>query len=370
MTRSLWPRGKQASRRWVLWATLLLAALVAPVSAADEPLRLELLKVHDPAVGGDEAFRMLIPKGWKTEGGVRWMPDRSNLATVAMRIYNPKGVEALEMLPLTPFTWTEGGVPFFPIGKIYLGNEVMPPVRDAAEFVRKVVLPRQREGVEGLRVTQTAPLPEIAAAVRETVQEPGGTKRVDATRVRVEFKAGGRELEEDIYCVVVYATAAMLPGTTFWGPERLGAFRAEKGKLDGLSGLLQAMVASVRVDMGWFSKYQQVVRMWQQNQMQAIRNAGELSRYIARTNDEISAMMRESYDNRQRSQDRINERFSRYVRGVETYENSFEGRDVDLPSGYNEAWVSGQGEYILSNDPNFNPNVGSTTGWRRMKQQE
>jgi hypothetical protein len=29
--------------------------------------------------------------------------------------------------------------------------------------------------------------------------------------------------------------------------------------------------------------------------------------------------------------------------------------------------VSGNGEYILSNDSNFNPNVGSTQNWQRMK---
>jgi hypothetical protein len=369
MTRSFWLLEGAPLRRWA-WVAFMLAGIAAPTFGVDETLRLELLKVNDPAVGGDEAFRMLIPAGWKTEGGVRWMHDRSNLATVAMRIYNPNGVEALELLPLTPFTWTEGGVPFFPVGSIYLGNEVLPPVRDAAEFVRQIVLPRNRGGVEGLRVTQTAALPDVVAAVREGVQEPGVNKRVDAARVRVEYQERGRAIEEDIYCVVVYANAAMLPNTTFWGPERMGAFRAEKGKLDRLAGLLQAMTSSVRLNMGWFNKYQQVVHLWQQNQMQAIRNAGELSRYISRTHDEISTMMRESYENRQRSQDRINERFSRYVRGVETYDDSFEGRPVELPSGYNEAWVSGQGEYILSNNPNLNPNVGSTTEWRRMKQHD
>jgi len=351
---------------------LLLGLLLvfAPAAASEPPLRLEVLKIHDPQVGGDEAFRMLIPKGWKTSGGVRWMPDRSNLATVAMRIFNPHGVEALEVLPITPFTWTQGGVGLFPVGSIYLGNEVSPPITDPVEFVRRIVLPRHRGGVAGLRVTKTSPMPEIAAAVRESVQEPGVNKRVEAVRVRIEYKERDHALEEDIYCVLVYSTAAMLPGTTFWGPERLAAFRAEKGKLDRLSGLLQAMASSVRPNMAWFSKYQQVVRMWQQNQMRAIRNAGELSRYIARTSDEISTMMRESYENRQRSQDRINERFSRYIRGVETYKNSFESRDVDLPSGYNEAWVSSSGEYALSNDPNFNPNVGSTIEWRRMKQRK
>jgi len=31
-----------------------------------------------------------------------------------------------------------------------------------------------------------------------------------------------------------------------------------------------------------------------------------------------------------------------------------------------EAWVSGTGEYGLSNDPGYDPNVGSTVTWQRM----
>jgi hypothetical protein len=126
------------------------------------------------------------------------------------------------------------------------------------------------------------------------------------------------------------------------------------------------MSASFRVNLVWFSKYRQVLQMWQQNQMQAIRSAGELSRYIARTTDEIAAMTRQQYENQQSAYDRINERFSRYIRGVESYRDPFRGRDVELPSGYREAWVSGRGEYLLSNDPNFNPNVGDTVEWRPM----
>jgi hypothetical protein len=110
--------------------------------------------------------------------------------------------------------------------------------------------------------------------------------------------------------------------------------------------------------------------MWQQNQMQSIRNAGELSRYIAKTNDEISAMNRQAYANQQASSDRINARFSRYVRGVESYDHPFEGRSVELPSGYREVWVSGGGEYVFSNDAGFNPNVRSTQNWRLMKPKE
>ena len=53
----------------------------------------------------------------------------------------------------------------------------------------------------------------------------------------------------------------------------------------------------------------------------------------------------------------------------DTYKNPYENQPVQLPSGYQDAWVNGRGEYILSNGSGFNPNVGDTTEWRRMERE-
>ncbi len=344
------------------------AALAKDRPAA--PLRLETVIVRDPAVNNIEAFRILIPSGWKTSGGVVWHHDRSNLATVAMRVWNPNGPEALEIFPNVPFVWTQGGIVFFPIGSNYLGNEVRPVPADIAAFVQQFVLSQYRRQFTNPRITDRQVLPQIAETVANAQQEPGINKQVKAERIRTEYIEAGNPMQEDVYCVLVASTSSMLPGTTFWGSDRLYGFKTAKGKLDELAGLLHSISASVKVNMAWFNQYLQVVQMWQQNQMQSIRNAGELSRYIAKTNDEISAMNRQAYANQQASSDRINARFSRYVRGVESYEHPFEGRSVELPSGYREVWVSGSGEYLLSNDAGFNPNVRSTQSWRLMKPKE
>lgn len=331
-------------------------------------LRLQTLSVHDKAsAGGIEAFRMLVPVGWQSSGGIEWRPDQSNLATAVMRIWNPKGMEALEFFPIVPYTWAQSGIAFFPPGSNYMGNLVMPVVAEPGAFVQQVVLPQHRRSAAGLRVTGRTPLPEVAKAVAAGIQEQGVSKRVVAEQVRVEYEQGGKAIQEDFYCVMVYSTSALLPGTTFWGPERLYSFKAEKGKLDETTKLLHAMVASMKINLAWYNQYLQVTQLWQQRQMQSIRSAGELSRYIAKTNEEISAMIRQSYEARQASQDRISANFSRTIRGVESYHNPFEGRAVELPSDYRDVWVSSKGEYFFSNDAGFNPNVGDTQTWKLMK---
>jgi hypothetical protein len=359
----------------VAWRLILICLLFlsSPLAAKETggprpTLRLQVLSVHDKAsAGAIEAFRLLIPAGWQWHGGVEWRHTQSNLATVVMKVWNPKGSEALELLPLVPYTWIQGGLPFFPPGSNYMGNEVRPVIPEPAAFIEHVVLPRQHKHGGPFQVIERMPLPEAAKAVAGSIQEQGVTKQVKAGKVRLEYQERGTTVQEDVYCVMVYTTSPIVPGTTLWGPERLYSFKAKKGRLDEASTLLQTMISSIRINLAWYNQYRQVVQLWQQNQMQSIRNAGELSRYIAKSNDGISAMIRQSYEARQASEDRINSNFSRAIRGVESYHNPFEGRPVDLPSGYRDVWVSSKGEYVFSNDAGFNPNVGDTQTWNLMK---
>jgi hypothetical protein len=143
--------------------------------------------------------------------------------------------------------------------------------------------------------------------------------------------------------------------------------RAAKGRLERSFQLFQTIISSSRPNLQWFSQYSQLVQTLVQMKMQEIRNTGEISRMISRTQQEVSAMMRRTYEERQAAQDRISQNFSQYLRGVEAYRDPTDNRAVELPSGYREAWSNSQGEYLMSDDPNFNPNAGSTANWQRLE---
>ena len=100
--------------------------------------------------------------------------------------------------------------------------------------------------------------------------------------------------------------------------------------------------------------------------MNAIRSAGELSRYISQTTDQMSDAQMQAWQNRRASEDRTAEAFTQYIRGVETYRDPYAERDVQLPIGYHDVWASRDGQYILADDPNFNPNVSATGSWQRI----
>jgi hypothetical protein len=110
-----------------------------------------------------------------------------------------------------------------------------------------------------------------------------------------------------------------------------------------------------------------VRKLFMDRMAQGIRNAGRISDTITRNTAEIGKMYEDSYRKANESQDRISRNYSEYIRGVETYRNPYEDRPIQLPSGYDGVWVNRSGEYLLSNQPGFNPNAGSTTEWRRME---
>jgi hypothetical protein len=76
--------------------------------------------------------------------------------------------------------------------------------------------------------------------------------------------------------------------------------------------------------------------------------------------------MMESYTERQKVYDRLSDNFSQNIRGVDAYYNSVDQKSVELPAGYDDAWCNALGDYIVSEDPNFNPNEHSNQTWHRM----
>ena len=53
-----------------------------------------------------------------------------------------------------------------------------------------------------------------------------------------------------------------------------------------------------------------------------------------------------------------------YIRGVDRYDDG--GSEVQLPSGYGNAWVNDKGEYILSASPGYNPADDFYGNWRQL----
>ena len=337
-------------------------------------LRLKPLVCMDTQGLGIEALRLLMPVGWEFNGGVYWPMDNPAMpAVIAFQVYNPAGHEALEVLPNLAFYWTTNPMTLMtcPPGSRYFGNEVRPPV-GAVQALCEVVVPRFRGRVPGVRVVRQEPLPELARAVGAGAAVAGGTTWADSARIRLCYTWGGNAIEEDLYGVVE-VTRVPVPAlfgmaeNIFWMVDYLFSCRAAAGRLDGLADLFRVLAHSIRLNPQWHVRCQQVIQYLVQNQIQHIRNIGQISRMISQTAAEAREDQLASYYHRQQVMDRLATDWSQTIRGVDEYHNPFEGRPVELPAGYRQAWVNNLGEYILSDDLNYNPNIGSNLHWEPMQ---
>jgi hypothetical protein len=149
--------------------------------------------------------------------------------------------------------------------------------------------------------------------------------------------------DEDFYVTVAYHSFS---GIVQWSARNLYSFRAPAGQLDAATPLLQAIASSVSVMPLWSANYQTVVQIFLDGQYQAIRSAGELSRYLAQNAEEIADIYRESYEQQSATYDRIFDSFDEYIQGIERYDVPDIGQ-VQLPNDYNVCHVPSTPNLLL-----------------------
>jgi hypothetical protein len=335
-----------------------------PQAAAGEGAVVKFVRfsVHDAEVNNIEAFSILVPEGWKCSGSVVWDPNFLVQANLRLRITDPQSGAEIEYLPAQYYVFQPGAVIPQQPGGNSMGAIVWQPITDLEQYMRTMYVPQPLPELQDATRIGQQEMPKIAALLQ---QASGNQSQAKSGRVRFAYSVNGQPWEEDVYLTLVYTPA---PGVTMWNVQSASVVRAPKGQLDRMTPLMMSILCTERTNQDWFSALMYVRDLFHQRMMGAIQDAGALSQRIAQNGEEIRQMYSDSYKNLNESEDRIDQSFSETIRGVSTYANPYEERPVELPSGYNDAWVNSNGEYILSNQAGYDPNVGATTEWRRMNQ--
>jgi len=306
----------------------------------------------DPLGIGGPALTILVPQGWTVQGGPVWRHEYSNLATYEGTVSSADGFQGVQFFPIFPQIWQDGGIPFFPEGSNYLGNDVRAPITDAGVFLETLILPSYRAQF-GPRIIAREPLPDVAALyVANSL--PGST--AVAERLLTEHTANGVTMHEEFTIVLTFTLNPGIPGAVIWSPQQIFSTRAPAAEFEEARPVLQAIATSPVADLDWFAGYAYVLDLSVRNGLEAIRAAGEASRIISQANAEISDIIIDTYNQTQASNDRIHEAWSQTIRGVETYAAPFEGGGTyELPNGYNYVYGFEDGKVILTNEPGFDP---------------
>jgi hypothetical protein len=223
----------------------------------------------------------------------------------------------------------------------------------------------------GSTVVSVEPFPELNQMARKQLGLPpddagkAGDSRTEAIRARIEFQKDGKAMESWVALVVVTRTFRQGRGA-FYDCHAIDvmALRALKGQLDANDKLFKVMISSLRPEAKW-QTYSNGWIAWRY-QVEAKKEA-QIDAIIANFQNQVAQTLMAVTANQQ--QGSLNAAFGadQGIRGVQTFRNPATGATMELSNQYDHAWLNGSNEYIMSDDPNFNPNGQLSGSWNQLQ---
>lgn len=326
---------------------------------------------------------MLIPTDWQSQGSTTWnVKDKCNSIQTSLRTSGPDG-RGVEIFPAFSWVWADDPKPLqlTAAQTAQYGTrpcDVMPPMK-ASDFLRRN-LNRYRPNAQ---LVGLEPAPKLMQVLQQRARqdEQSATKynlrqriQSDVIKGRVRYSVNGQAMEEWIIVATIvtgtlgqsYNSRTMQMGQafTYSCAAYVTGERAPQGQLDSSEKFFDLVTGTYRQDPAWEAKVSGHAQSMQQIELKGVRDRSAI---VTKNAEDIRNIQRQGYENAQRSADRISEQRSQTMRGVETYRNPSTGDTVELSNQYGQAWVNNRGEYLLSDQPGFNPSVTLKEDWRALE---
>jgi hypothetical protein len=361
------------------------AAIAAdPVStssanASDHFVRMKSMQLVDNSMNKMPAVDVLIPTNWQFQGDIRVANGMggcfADFEGIFIHTQNPDGSIVMESIP--NFTWqyaddqgtvrtmTQEGQSFARAG--IKPCPVMPPMH-ASEFLQKIILPKYRADRQ---VVSIDPYPAFNQLLRQRLGLPvndtsnQGAVRTEAARAHLDYERAGKAVEEWITVAQWTRTFPSGHGNVYdCHATMLMSFRTPKGQLESHENLFKLIAFNIRHEKEWDAKLNgMIATLYQQQQIEEAKRSqiiAQFQMHVAQTINETTANMMRGANQAAFGQDQL-------IRGVQTFRNPDTGATFELSNLHDHAWLNGGNEYLMSDDPNFNPNGKLDGSWTSLQ---
>lgn len=361
-------------------------ASAAPVSSAKTGsggpgyFKLKRLQasLKEGSVEKQKVFSMLAPEDWTMDGGFHTNPNTgtcfSDMIQVQGLVKSPDSTHLMAVVPRSSFRWADD-----PAARRQMedrdrqdlkyklvGCPIKAPMH-AVDFLRQELFPKFHKDAPQLT---SEPFPELEQLVRGQLglgPQGDGSTRIEAVRVRTtNSDANGQPIDEVWSAAIVVRTFPVAArGLGYeWSAENVTVMEVPKGHLDSYDKLYRVMATSVRLDPqfeawvnGQTSKLSAALAESLRQQSVII---AQFQQHVADTINSVTA-------NQMRGAAQSAHGADQLVRGVQTFRDPSTGRSVELSNQYDHAWSNGNDQYIVSDDPNFNPNGRVNGDWGSLE---
>jgi hypothetical protein len=334
-----------------------------------------------------EATSFLLPANWQVNGALHWDITKKCLPEIlqgSVQAQSPDREYEFTMFPATQFDWSTDPVYLDAMQRgfnLHSCNISRP--LDAAGYISQSIAPYMKAQVKSAKtITDLQQMMDAGAMQMTNAARQGGntaySHRGSAAEGILKFADGKEGL---VFCTVMQ-TILTMPGTQGNMAQNYQCYVSMRMVLKYKAGneamarkIMSTLFSSTRINPQWSTAVQKIFADISRNAQIEIgqrieiarRAQEEIGNNILRNWEAINS--RGSGSGSSSNTDANSDGFGKYLRGVDSWTDEG-GNKVELTSGYSNAWSKGDGSYIMSNNPAFDPNVelGGTQSWGRLKQ--
>lgn len=339
-----------------LFLGLLILCGLLPGIAAAEVYRMQKAQILDRSGGsGFKAYDVLVPYGWAADGGVYWnAPCTSYGYELKWQATSPRKDEAVAVLPAVSWGTSK------PAGCSDVRFERLVDVLAAQtrQVFKDITFNNYRERPDLIdRQLPTWDLGLNRSSFRSEAGELSFTA-TDYLGQRVRGIVVGKMVHvltqtAGYNGVPPQSARGGIVDPTFFYAAKAEAFRPR---------MVEVVRKSIIPDPRWAQKmhrhHGETDRIRLKGNIQLMR----LQNQFLRANSGLFS----SFSQRDENGRWLDRERTEAIRGVETYLDR-NGAEVQLDHTYPHAWDLGDRTYLITNDPNFDPNVGTTLQGVRMR---
>jgi len=362
------------------------ASPTASAISGEHYFLMKQVKIIDQGLGqGKPAYDLMIPTTWQFKGAVNVHEAEGGCFGDWFSVFgdatSPDNSVEFQIAP--QFTWQYMDDPAGQ-RQMQMQNQkdaqsgmkpcpVRAPVR-AEEFLRKDMVPKCTKVCKNTTVVSAEAFPELEQMVRHQLGLPpaasggnAGNTRIDAARVRVAFDDDKGQPAEGwmAAAIVVHTMPGGARGAAYdWHAVNVLFFRAPKGQLDANDKLFKMIASTVHPEAEWQKWSNGVIAsLYQKKQEELAKQAAMLAafrQHVADVVNGVTANQMAGANQAAFGQDQL-------IRGVQTFRDPATGGTLELSNQYDHAWLNGANEYVMSDEPNFNPNGNLSGNWNQLE---
>jgi len=298
----------------------------------------------------EQAFSLLVPKGWILEGGifrVNPMSQGGAAQSIAAKCdfsvkSDREGSSLIRWLPdMLYFDMRNSpAAAMFPQGSNYNGMTVLNKMYPR-DFILKVVVPYAHPEASNIRVLSVKELPGLAKVYNDYAKSLSAmlTMNYYAALVILEYSENGEVYSERIVSVIEdYGQL----GVGLWGNKQSFLIRTRKGDYEKMAAAFSIIQRSVEFNSKWL--------------LGEIKGQMTRSEIMQKTLTHIQDIDNQIIKHQQLTNSEINNDMFLTLMDQEEYVNPF-SKKVEIGSNqWQHRWVNELGGVIYTDNESFNPN--------------